>query len=75
MPELVPDRASINGALGGDGEYFEVRATPGMTTRLRLINAGTFAPLRVSVDAHVGVVTPDSLSVVARKSRNVAMQG
>ncbi|KAJ7772242.1 multi-copper oxidase [Mycena metata] len=55
-PEPVPDWAEINGRGAGvhnDWKYFEVNVKPGTTTRLRLINAGSIAPLRVSIDGHV----------------------
>ncbi|KAJ7738827.1 multi-copper oxidase [Mycena maculata] len=75
VPEPVPDRAAINGALGREGEYFEVRVRHGTTTRLRLLNAGTFAPLRVSVDAHVlTLIEADGTPLSPVRVRDVLLQ-
>ncbi|KAJ7074696.1 multicopper oxidase-domain-containing protein [Mycena amicta] len=70
VPEPVPDFAQINGRGEGphppedpsgqnnrsEPRYFEVRVSNGSTPTLRLINAGSFAPLRISVDAHALVL-------------------
>ncbi|KAJ6477817.1 multi-copper oxidase [Mycena vitilis] len=88
-PEPVPDRAAINGRGGGahpgtsepgeeDAEedgYFEVRVEKGTSTRLRLIHAGTFAPLRVSIDAHVlTLVEADGSRVAPVGVRDLVLQ-
>ncbi|KAJ7775765.1 multi-copper oxidase [Mycena maculata] len=75
VAEPVPDRAAINGVLGQDGHYFEVQAKHGTATRLRLINAGTFAPLRVSIDAHVlTVVEADGTAIAPVQVRDLLVQ-
>ncbi|KAJ7065135.1 multi-copper oxidase [Mycena belliarum] len=58
VPEPVPDAATINGrgqfGGGGDGGgFYNFSLAPHKTYRLRLINAGSFAPLRFAVDGHV----------------------
>ncbi|KAJ7438384.1 multi-copper oxidase [Mycena galericulata] len=81
-PEPVPDAAAINGRGGGgdagtdgDGGYVEVRVRRGRSTLLRLIHAGTFAPLRVSVDRHaLTVLTADGTPVVPVKVRDVVLR-
>ncbi|KAJ7901392.1 multi-copper oxidase [Mycena leptocephala] len=94
-PELIPDRAKING-LGsgphsddddtqenlpiagegnGDTEYFEVCVGAGTTARLRLIHAGTLAPLRVSVDGHaLTLIEADGTPLEPRRVREVVLQ-
>ncbi|GJE96110.1 multicopper oxidase [Phanerochaete sordida] len=52
--EPVPDSGTLNG-LGqwaGAGSYFNFTLAPHTTYRLRLLNTGSFASIRVSVDAH-----------------------
>ncbi|KAJ7106618.1 multi-copper oxidase [Mycena epipterygia] len=67
VPEPVPDAASINGhgqfdaCVNGDGtscdggarSYFNLTIERGERTRLRLINAASFAPLHFSIAGHV----------------------
>ncbi|CAK5276517.1 unnamed protein product [Mycena citricolor] len=55
--EPVPDFAQINGAGAGGheddrGVYDEVSVPKGWTPTLRLVHAGSFAPMRISVDGH-----------------------
>ncbi|KAJ7627116.1 multi-copper oxidase [Roridomyces roridus] len=84
IPEPVPDWAEINGLGGGshseedsvegrmynDGRYAELRAQSGVNTRLRLINAGSFAPLRIFVDGHaLEVIEADGTPLAAPYQR------
>ncbi|KAJ7173241.1 multi-copper oxidase [Mycena filopes] len=77
-PEPVPDWAEINGLGAGahnNWTYFEVDVKPDTTPRLRLINAGTFAPFRVSVDGHwLTIVEADGTPVEATRVREVVLQ-
>ncbi|KAJ7776307.1 multi-copper oxidase [Mycena metata] len=84
-PEPVPDWAEINGRGGGahddelaqqeEGKYFEVNVQSGTTTRLRLINAGTFAPFRVSIDGHsLTVIEADGAPVEPVRVRDLVLQ-
>ncbi|KAJ7914985.1 Cupredoxin [Mycena leptocephala] len=58
-----------------DTKYFEVRARAGTTTRLRFIHAGTFAPLRVSVDGHaLTLIEADGTPLEPRRVREVVLQ-
>ncbi|KAJ6615800.1 multi-copper oxidase [Mycena sp. CBHHK59/15] len=87
VPEPVPDSATINGHgqytachafpdLSCDGgSYFNLSLTPNRTYRLRLINAGSFAPIRFSVDRHVlTVVEADGTPVVPIAVDQVTLQ-
>ncbi|KAJ7020710.1 multi-copper oxidase [Mycena alexandri] len=83
VPEPVPDSLLLNGRGGGaqdrdggnaDG-YFEVMTKPGTSTRLRLINAGSFAPLRLSIDNHVlTIIEVDGTPVVPVRVRDLVLQ-
>ncbi|KAJ7020713.1 multi-copper oxidase [Mycena alexandri] len=77
-PEPVPDWAEINGRGAGahnEGKYFEVDVQPGTTTRLRLINAGSIAPFRVSIDGHVlTIIEADGAPVEPTRVRDLVMQ-
>ncbi|KAJ7027157.1 multi-copper oxidase [Mycena alexandri] len=84
-PEPVPDWAEINGRGGGthddettqqeEGRYFEIKVRSGTTTRLRLINAGTFAPFRVSIDGHsLTVIEADGAPVEPIRVRDLVLQ-
>ncbi|KAF8177539.1 multicopper oxidase-domain-containing protein [Mycena galopus ATCC 62051] len=60
---------------GGEEGYFEVEVEEGMTTRLRLIHAGTFAPMRIGVDAHVlTVIAADGTPVTPVGVRDLVLQ-
>ncbi|KAJ7483469.1 multi-copper oxidase [Mycena latifolia] len=76
VPEPVPDSSTINGQgqfiacdafphLSCDGgSFFDLSLAPNQTYRLRLINAGSFAPIRFSVDQHtLTVVEADGTPV------------
>ncbi|KAJ7141589.1 multi-copper oxidase [Mycena filopes] len=83
VPEPVPDSLLVNGRGGGaqdlpggsaDG-YFEISMRPGTTTRLRLINAGSFAPIRISIDNHALTVTEaDGTLVAPQRVRDLVLQ-
>ncbi|KAJ6504465.1 multi-copper oxidase [Mycena vulgaris] len=87
VPEPVPDSATINGhgqytecrafphlSCNG-GSYFNLSLTPNKTYRLRLINAGSFAPIRFSVDHHaLIVVEADGTPVVPVTVDQVTLQ-
>ncbi|KAJ7192446.1 multi-copper oxidase [Mycena pura] len=82
VPEPVPDAAAINGLGSGPhdsvtraDEYFEVRVTRGKTMRLRLIHAGTFAPLRFYIDGHaLTVIEADGTPVTPVRVRDLVLQ-
>ncbi|KAJ7252170.1 multi-copper oxidase [Mycena rebaudengoi] len=89
VAEPVPDRVEINGRGGGAHledesmrareddahNYTEVRIEPGTTTRLRLIHAGSFAPLRVSIDSHaLTIIEADGSAVAPMRVRDLVMQ-
>ncbi|KIJ23523.1 multicopper oxidase [Sphaerobolus stellatus SS14] len=55
--EPVPDAGTLNGAgqyfaTGTGGSYYSFTVTRGQTYRIRLINTGSFASIRFSVDSH-----------------------
>ncbi|KAH9960009.1 multicopper oxidase 2A [Russula dissimulans] len=55
--EPVPDGGTINGlgqysASGAGGSYFDCTVERGKTYRLRILNTGSFAAIRFSVDNH-----------------------
>ncbi|KAJ7914785.1 multi-copper oxidase [Mycena leptocephala] len=65
----------IAGESNGDTEYFEVCVGAGTTARLRLIHAGTLAPLRVSVDGHaLTLIEADGTPLEPRRVREVILQ-
>ncbi|KAJ7271806.1 multi-copper oxidase [Mycena rebaudengoi] len=89
VAEPVPDRVEINGRGGGAHledesmrareddahNYTEVRIEPGTTTRLRLIHAGSFAPLRVPIDSHaLTIIEADGSAVAPVHVRDLLMQ-
>ncbi|THH26893.1 hypothetical protein EUX98_g7295 [Antrodiella citrinella] len=52
--EPVPDSGTLNG-LGqwaGGGDYFNFTVEPNKTYRIRLVNTGSFASIRFSIDNH-----------------------
>ncbi|KAK6974515.1 multicopper oxidase [Favolaschia claudopus] len=58
-----------------ENKYFEIQAEQGTTTRLRLIHAGTFAPLRISVDHHtLTLIEADGSRVDPVKVRDLVLQ-
>ncbi|KAF7363167.1 Multicopper oxidase [Mycena venus] len=60
---------------GGEEGYFEVEVEEGTTTRLRLIHAGTFAPMRISVDAHVlTIIAADGTPVTPIGVQDLVLQ-
>ncbi|KAJ7354176.1 multi-copper oxidase [Mycena albidolilacea] len=68
-----PNPPSATG--GADEGYFEVGVEPGTTTRLRLIHAGTFAPLRVSIDGHaLTIIEADGSAVAPVLVRDLVLQ-
>ncbi|KAI0092237.1 multicopper oxidase 2A [Irpex rosettiformis] len=52
--EPVPDSGSLNGLgqWGGGGDYFNFTLEDNKTYRIRLVNSGSFAPIRFSIDYH-----------------------
>ncbi|KAF7360862.1 Multicopper oxidase [Mycena sanguinolenta] len=55
--------------------YYEIKVEEGTTTRLRLIHAGTFAPLRVSIDTHVlNIIEADGIPVQPVGVRDILLQ-
>ncbi|KAI0033322.1 multicopper oxidase 3B [Vararia minispora EC-137] len=52
--EPVPDSLTINGLgqYGGGGEYFNFTVQRGKIYRLRILNTGSFASIKFSVDGH-----------------------
>ncbi|KAJ7300560.1 multicopper oxidase [Mycena albidolilacea] len=68
-----PNPPSAQGA-GVEG-YFEVGVAAGTRTRLRLIHAGTFAPLRVSIDGHaLIIIEADGSAVQPVHVRDLVLQ-
>ncbi|KAJ7334026.1 Cupredoxin [Mycena albidolilacea] len=63
------------GGTGGAEEgYAEVEAKAWTTTRLRLINAGTFDPLRVSVDNHaLTIIEADGTPLAPVRVRDLVL--
>jgi FtsP/CotA-like multicopper oxidase with cupredoxin domain len=65
--EPVPDAGTINGVgqWNGSTTYSNYSLLPETTYRLRLINSGSFAAMRFSIDGHpLTVVEADGTSVV-----------
>ncbi|KAJ7209869.1 multicopper oxidase-domain-containing protein [Mycena haematopus] len=61
-------------ADGAEG-YFEMRVETGTTTRLRLVHAGSFAPLRIAVDAHVlTIIEADGSPISSVGVRDLVLQ-
>lgn len=52
--EPVSDSGTLNGLgqWGGGGDYFSFAVEPNKTYRIRLVNTGSFASIRFSVDNH-----------------------
>ncbi|KAI0092238.1 multicopper oxidase 2A [Irpex rosettiformis] len=52
--EPVPDGGSLNGLgqYGGGGDYFNFTLEDDKTYRIRLVNSGSLAPIRFSIDYH-----------------------
>ncbi|KAI0338648.1 multicopper oxidase 2A [Trametopsis cervina] len=52
--EPVPDGGTLNGLgqWGGSGDYFNFTLQPNKTYRIRLVNSGSFASMRFSLDYH-----------------------
>ncbi|KAJ7032674.1 multicopper oxidase-domain-containing protein [Mycena alexandri] len=82
-PEPVPDSLVLEGQGGGaqDREegnpagYFEVMVKPGTTTRLRLTNAGSLAPIRLFIENHVlTVIEADGTPVIPVRVRDLVLQ-
>ncbi|EJD50994.1 multicopper oxidase [Auricularia subglabra TFB-10046 SS5] len=68
--EPVPDTGTINGmgqySVNGSqvGTYYNLTLTPNTTHRLRIVNSGSFADVRFSVDGHpLTVVETDGVEV------------
>ncbi|KAF8911280.1 multi-copper oxidase [Mucidula mucida] len=87
IAEPVPDAATINGvgqftacdafpdSFCDGGSYYNLTLKPNKTYRLRLINAGSFAPIRFSVDRHVlTVIEADGTPVVPIEVESVMLQ-
>ncbi|EIM90555.1 multi-copper oxidase [Stereum hirsutum FP-91666 SS1] len=86
--EPVPDAGTINGIgqftdcaayadqpCDGHGSYFNFTLAANKTYRLRLINSGSFAPIRFSVDSHVlTVIEADGTPVEPLKVSSVSLQ-
>ncbi|KAF7333714.1 Multicopper oxidase [Mycena venus] len=70
-----PGYPSPSGAPLDEKGYFEVKAKVWTTTRLRLIHAGTFAPLRVSIDGHaLTIIEADGSAVEPVRVRDLVLQ-
>ncbi|VDB90104.1 unnamed protein product [Peniophora sp. CBMAI 1063] len=74
--EPVPDSSTING-LGqwqGHGDYFTFNLERGKTYRLRLLNTGSFASIKFSIDSHqLTVIEADSTPITPFTARYVTV--
>ncbi|KAI9327148.1 laccase-1 precursor [Zopfochytrium polystomum] len=63
VPPPPGDNGLLNGKnkFNGSGEYFSTTVEPGKTYRLRIINTGTFAHMKFSIDNHTFYVIANDL--------------
>ncbi|KAJ7673796.1 multi-copper oxidase [Mycena polygramma] len=66
---------SATSEVGEEEGYFEVGVKAGTSTRLRLIHAGTFDPLRFSIDNHVlTLIEADGTFIAPVQVRDLVLQ-